>query len=275
MTNNKNRVRRTKSSWLCFGPVSCTGSDKETDHDLGPVYMKVVKEDNPKKMKSTSEKMIVGRSQKRSPRRIFSRIAKAVFFEASMKKSRKVQQDPYHILRNLSTKNEKISDVKSSRKLLKNPKIEEGNSKNSSMGTSSFRFSSSNSSCTSSSTESSSTLSSLSEQKNSKSFRSISFEPKQNALEDLKPKTIKKIYSSTANGLFLLLMSLMCLIFWGRVCAIICTSTWIYFSPLRRKTEDEDEEVVEKKIEKERMESREYKKRVVMEGFLERSHSRV
>jgi hypothetical protein len=63
------------------------------------------------------------------------------------------------------------------------------------------------------------------------------------------------------------------MLFWGRICAILCTSAGFYFVPrLRNVTKSDD--VVEKNPNShdQDYDSEEYKKKVVLEGFLERNH---
>ncbi|PIA51624.1 hypothetical protein AQUCO_01100465v1 [Aquilegia coerulea] len=293
----KNRARTKSSSWLCF-QIDCK---KEPDDDfdskprsIDPVKKIVVKQNEEKmpiaansieknwfkpKMKksssysSSSEKEICRRSRSgSSSRRTLSKIVKAVLFETTMTKSKRIKQEPCR----------DISDLKTSKEMLKKDVLDSKIcSKEEVLSTSS---SSSLSSSILSSCSSSSNLCSMSERKKSSSFRSNSLEQKQILLleESKQSKENNNITRlSPKNGLFLLLISLMVLIFWGRICAIICTSTWVYFGPVGRSNlekednnyDDNDEGIVLKPAEQE-MESREYKKRVIMEGLLERSHSR-
>ncbi|XP_059448815.1 uncharacterized protein At5g23160 [Corylus avellana] len=74
-------------------------------------------------------------------------------------------------------------------------------------------------------------------------------------------------------GLSIIMVTLIIMLFWGRICAILCTSAWFYFVPrLRNVTKSDD--VVEKNPNSldQDYDSEEYKKKVVLEGFLERNH---
>jgi len=74
-------------------------------------------------------------------------------------------------------------------------------------------------------------------------------------------------------GLSIIMVTLIIMLFWGRICAILCTSAGFYFVPrLRNVTKSDD--VVEKNPNShdQDYDSEEYKKKVVLEGFLERNH---
>lgn len=68
-----------------------------------------------------------------------------------------------------------------------------------------------------------------------------------------------------ATGLCFVLMSLVVMMFCGRVCAILWTATWLCLLPQRRLPEFDEAAVVR------RRRAEEEKRRVVMEGFLHRS----
>lgn len=74
-------------------------------------------------------------------------------------------------------------------------------------------------------------------------------------------------------GMTILIVTLAILLLWGRFCAVLCTSAWFYFIHRLRKA-GKSEEVAGKQLGagKPDMESREYKKKVVLEGLLERNH---
>ncbi|KAL3850786.1 hypothetical protein ACJIZ3_012668 [Penstemon smallii] len=68
-------------------------------------------------------------------------------------------------------------------------------------------------------------------------------------------------YSPITIGMCIFVVSLVALIIWGKIVAIMtCTSTWLYFLPGRGS-----------QIFEEVVDSDEYKKRVIMEGLLERN----
>ncbi|KAL3821558.1 hypothetical protein ACJIZ3_007463 [Penstemon smallii] len=133
-------------------------------------------------------------------------------------------------------------------------------------------FSSSNSSTTTPSSRSSS-ISSRSESE--RIGRSTSLNSKQMNLINNKPQylnTMKKDLSwskcdlnITRSGMCIFVACLGALVVWGKVFAImICTSTWLFFAPGRRVKRMES-------IVCERFDSEEYKKKVIMEGLLERN----
>lgn len=72
-------------------------------------------------------------------------------------------------------------------------------------------------------------------------------------------------------GLFLLLICLLVLIFWGKICAIFCTSTWFFLVPRSTRL------CVSPEAGKEFYSGigfEKNKKKVIMEGLLERNHAR-
>lgn len=74
-------------------------------------------------------------------------------------------------------------------------------------------------------------------------------------------------------GLSVVVVALAMVLVWGRVCAILCTSAWLYILPWLRPPDKLSQAVAEKvlAIDTINVESVEYKKKVVLEGLLERS----
>ncbi|XP_006359305.1 uncharacterized protein At5g23160 [Solanum tuberosum] len=74
-------------------------------------------------------------------------------------------------------------------------------------------------------------------------------------------------------GMSILMVTLLIMLFWGKACAIVCTCAWFYFLPRIRT---KNEAVIAGKIDGVAgdvdLNSAEYKKKVVLEGFLERNH---
>lgn len=92
---------------------------------------------------------------------------------------------------------------------------------------------------------------------------------KQNSVEDRR----KRKCGSDKALCLLLIVSLLVLILWGKFFAILCTSVWFYLLPLSRRRKCKGEvSCVEESNE---FDSVQYKKKVIMEGMLERKHSRV
>ncbi|WCJ40083.1 hypothetical protein M5689_021015 [Euphorbia peplus] len=77
-------------------------------------------------------------------------------------------------------------------------------------------------------------------------------------------------------GMSIIMVTLVIILIWGRLCAIICTCTWLYFIPRLRKNGEPAGQTVQNGLESEEpdFDSEEYKKRVVLVGFLERNHNR-
>ncbi|CAK9144607.1 unnamed protein product [Ilex paraguariensis] len=207
------------------------------------------------------------RSTKKRLHRSFSRVLKAVLFDTSLAmeiRNRKSRKNLFGIKSNQSSKREKISNS-----IKEKPTSKQSSDVNDllRMDSSSSSLEFSSSTITSSSFSSSCTSSSITS--NSRSFIANSMDIKQGYKQT---STITKKtrdcghYFSSNIGLCLILVCLLVLIFWGRTCAILCTSTWLFFA--RRGING----IVspEKEIDWE-----EHKKRVIMEGLLERNRSRV
>ncbi|KAI9187064.1 hypothetical protein LWI28_023976 [Acer negundo] len=141
---------------------------------------------------------------------------------------------------------------------------------------------------TSSSSACSSSLSSDARQRYSdgiKLFRSNnSFDGKQKQDMNFHNQERRKGCSGPNNiGCCFLVISLFVLVFWGRVCAIVCTSTWLFFVPQRWRSS-----IINGSSSKNvgsssknvgdyanaKLHSEKYKKKIIMEGLLERNHSR-
>lgn len=83
-----------------------------------------------------------------------------------------------------------------------------------------------------------------------------------------------RIYNSydTAFGLSVVLVTLVILIVWGRLCAILCTSAWFYLFPrIRRVSENDIIKNMNKASNDLYLDSVVYKKKVILEGLLERN----
>ncbi|XP_059310262.1 uncharacterized protein At5g23160-like [Lycium ferocissimum] len=71
----------------------------------------------------------------------------------------------------------------------------------------------------------------------------------------------------------ILMVTLLIMLFWGKACAIICTCAWFYFLPRVSNTGDHCWKGWQLGIAGGiNVNSEEYKKKVVLEGFLERNH---
>lgn len=79
-------------------------------------------------------------------------------------------------------------------------------------------------------------------------------------------------------GMSVLVVTLVIMIFWGRFCAILCTSAWLYFIPRFRDSVvvvDDDDHHDDAKMKSKNvvdLDSEEYKKKVIMEGLLGRNN---
>ncbi|XVF66994.1 hypothetical protein PTKIN_Ptkin10aG0084600 [Pterospermum kingtungense] len=70
-------------------------------------------------------------------------------------------------------------------------------------------------------------------------------------------------------GMSIIIVTLILMLLWGRLCAILCTSAWFYFCPLFRTTIYNNDSPSKSSPD---LNSEEYKKKVVLEGLLERNH---
>lgn len=68
-------------------------------------------------------------------------------------------------------------------------------------------------------------------------------------------------------GMSIVVMTLMIMLLWGKLCAILCASAWFYFVPRLRSEDDVKNGLIQREF---NLDSEDYKKRVVLEGFLER-----
>ncbi|KAL2339399.1 hypothetical protein Fmac_007339 [Flemingia macrophylla] len=88
-----------------------------------------------------------------------------------------------------------------------------------------------------------------------------------------KAKSARRSSYDPVVGMSVLVVTLVIVIFWGRLCAILCTSLWLYCTPRFRKVNDTNDPHTTKPNDVVvDLDSEEYKKKVIMEGLLERNH---
>ncbi|GFZ21348.1 hypothetical protein Acr_29g0005100 [Actinidia rufa] len=78
-------------------------------------------------------------------------------------------------------------------------------------------------------------------------------------------------------GMSIIMVTLVIMLVWGRLCAILCTSAWFYLTPRLRNTATGSGVQVENgsnRVDPD-LNYEEQKKKVVLEGFLERKHRNV
>lgn len=196
-----------------------------------------------------------GRREKSANGRL-SRIMKAVLSGRSLRgKSRSFRSEISNSMKEYPRKRQNLSD--------------EENLKANSKHSSSLRCSSAPfaSTYSRSSTRTSNNTRPLPERRNSL-IRSNSSGPKQRL--DIAQKHGNEGCGFNA-GLFLLLICLLVLIFWGKICAIFCTSTWFFLVPRSSRL------CVSPEAGKEFYSGigfEKNKKKVIMEGLLGRNHAR-
>ncbi|KAK3021390.1 hypothetical protein RJ639_046798 [Escallonia herrerae] len=273
------KTRGRRKLFVCFRPADVGEGAVKKKREAVPAgdqpvltYISVgkgVKESAviPEVLKSLSDASsggdVVVTGSRTKPQRRLSRVLKAVFFEASLMKKLGIKKSRESSRSNssLSTKSDKCSSSTNGKSLQREFSEPDDTFRTSSRSSSLFSSSINSTSYTSSITSGSRSLSDR-----RASFGSNSVEPKQ-----VYTQGTKRVYYGSSIGLCLLLVSLLVLIFWGKICAILCTSTWLFFAPRRLNCVDRLENVVDSPD----VDSGEYKKRVIMEGLLERNRSRV
>ncbi|KAG8386247.1 hypothetical protein BUALT_Bualt03G0129100 [Buddleja alternifolia] len=249
LSTSKDLMSRTNSNFFaCFKPV--------------------VADDQPSFVSSPpSEDKSGGGRRRKAVTRTFSRAMKAVFFKTSLVKKiriRKSRQEHYRSSGNLSSsKHEKFIN-----KMKMNSSYQEFSDTEGIFRTNSNR----SSLFTSTSPSSASSVSSNSRSGSKRIKESTS-------LDDLKQINrknrkqnggSKRIYNST-NGMYIIFVCLVAVVFLGKAFAIVaCTSTWLFLAPCSHRRS----EVVDSPI-KEVVNLKEHKKRVIMEGLLDRNRPRV
>lgn len=76
-------------------------------------------------------------------------------------------------------------------------------------------------------------------------------------------------------GAVIIMVTLVVMVIWGKICAILCTAAWFYFVPRYRANLDRSYAIKFKNAGADRLDfdSREYKKRVVLQGLLHRNQN--
>lgn len=227
------------------------------EHKDGEVFPQIFPTNLP-----SSSKESTAYPEKKGHKKNISRLLKAILFETSLAKKIK--------------KRELLQKVKQSEKVEKesNPEKNSVDSKNKEfakkdddgVNISNSNMTGSSHSSLWSSSSSSLSLDSKSLSDTSRLFRSNSSEFK---LKQDNMQGNGKGQTSTI-GLCLVLVSLMVLVLWGKVCAILCTSTWLFLVPRCSKARNNSSQKI---LDYEGIDSKEYKKMIIMEGLLERNRN--
>lgn len=86
------------------------------------------------------------------------------------------------------------------------------------------------------------------------------------------PKKAQNAYDPVV-GMSVLVVTLVIMLFWGRLCAILCISVWLYCTRRFRKNDEDLQRRKSKRVDLDLdLDSEEYKKKVIMEGLLGRNH---
>ncbi|GLU23464.1 hypothetical protein SLE2022_394650 [Rubroshorea leprosula] len=241
--NGTGRFSRSKSFSLCFKPVVMDGFSVEST-EPSSTY------DPVEPLPPMSMSFDVKDKKNKGTRRRLSRLISAVLFETSLGK--KV------IKRKLSQRLTDNSLQPKTQKLIPNefPEHQE------SLGEEDMRTAST---LSSSLRYQSSMLSPYSSCLSERNAVRTSIQP---CTQGVIGAESRKGYFGPNAGLSLLLISLLILTFWGRICAIFCTTTWLFFIPRWRIKPGRSEKMVKLSPE---IESELYRKKAIMEGLLERN----
>lgn len=123
-----------------------------------------------------------------------------------------------------------------------------------------------------SSSSSSSSSNSIPESKISSRNSSVPVRPKRRNSHH--QDSAVKCCSGFNYGVYLLLISLIVTVLWGRLFGIVFTSIWLYFLPCCCESSNRRPESERKCLSSTERETRDYKKRVIMEGLLQRNKNR-
>ncbi|XP_077242127.1 uncharacterized protein LOC143882534 [Tasmannia lanceolata] len=276
-TRGKNRLL------LCFRPIGLEVEKKSNGKERSgdPLFTffqenlilsASSKSENPE---VEEEDVVVDHRRRKITSRIFSRVLKTVASEnlATKDRSGKARKDSNRIqIRKHSDSPDEMPVPEISRESLP-----EDDRKTESVFSSSSFSRSMTSSSDASSSERKFTL--LSDQR-TRSLPVYSGTSNESNLQQTRRKTGETAIGNynSATGLYLMLISLSVLLFWGRICAIIWTSTCLYFAPCLKTdvySSETDESSPESTPKSPEIYSKEYKKRVIMKGLLERSNSRI
>ncbi|GMN63018.1 hypothetical protein TIFTF001_032095 [Ficus carica] len=268
-TKSKNKTTRSKGNnlFMCFRPVGVLepdGSGREGDPVLAYIAVQRKKESvavfpkaspaNDTVAVPSEEKEEDFHGKKISGSRRLSDVLKAVFFEVSLarkiKKVRSNKKTPSKFLsesarydyHNSTNKDDFEFDFDFGQRISHSV---------SALATSSSTLSATNSNSLCPSCPSSSVTKTT-------PFRSTSTRSRKTQ------ENVHHQYSQKDCGLLLMLISLLVLVFWGKICAIFCTSTWLFFMPRGIKYHDRIESPPPAEN------SSEFKRKIVMEGLLAR-----
>ncbi|KAJ4981296.1 hypothetical protein NE237_032133 [Protea cynaroides] len=234
------KIRARKQFLLCFRPVvmdeKLTSDGQPGSGDQVFTYFAVA---------DKGDFMIPSHRPRKGARRIFSAMVNTIFSGS------KVRQDPYSLNCSQSGKREKLLDFDD---LYTDSSV------------------SSSSSSSSSSTSISSSSSDLCQKQSNRSVGEIdcSSSLQESRQETKKKKTVGFGRYSSSYGLLLLLISFSMVILWGRLCAILFTSTLFYLFPRLDIKTHLPEDVG--KLDRLDVDSKYYKKSVILGGLLKRNH---
>ncbi|KAI6687370.1 hypothetical protein NL676_024198 [Syzygium grande] len=189
------------------------------------------------------------KKKKKKGLKLFSRASKAVFSETSLEKKmqkRKSTKDSLESINNLSTKADRILKL---------------------MHQNSGGRVSDNDDVWITESDASTSLHSSIATTTSPSLSSSRFNL--SAVEDGKERPL----SAENSAICLLLLTLLVLVLWGKVCAIVCTSTWLFLVP-RWSIINCTKSPLENCDDSSYVDSAEYKKKIILEGLLQRKRSR-
>ncbi|XP_022734799.1 uncharacterized protein At5g23160-like [Durio zibethinus] len=263
--------QRSSSFCLCFDSVvvlengSVVGEASEPSEGVEPVVSLAV---NMSPVDKDKDVGFFGRKNKLG-RWGFSRYFKAVFFETSLMKkvrNKKLGQKLHRAYNNIkhSKPKSKSKSTKNIPSMNNNPSCEDNHSTRS---TSTFSSTSTNSSL------SSTTAATITATTSRCSSSSLSCNSRPCVSQSVETNVPRKYCSGFNVGKCL--VSLLVLVIWGKICAIFCTSTWLFFTCRSIKHVRSENIAVDHHRDSPETDTEIYnKKKIIMEGLLERDHSR-
>ncbi|XVE80239.1 hypothetical protein DITRI_Ditri14bG0123700 [Diplodiscus trichospermus] len=203
--------------------------------------------------------------QNKLGRRSFSRYVKAVLFETSLLKKMRNQKSRQKLHRNHNRDKSKPTQIFYSKSVnnISSMNTDHNQSTSSSTSSSSLFSTSTTTNSLSSSSASSTTAS-----------RCLSLSERNNMQAKVRNHGDGKGCNGLNVGICSILISLLVLVIWGKICAIFCTSAWLFFAYRWNTIKLVPSENIAAGHRFVDIDTELYKKKVIMEGLLERNHSR-
>ncbi|XWS51993.1 hypothetical protein CRYUN_Cryun11dG0029400 [Craigia yunnanensis] len=249
---------------MCFDPDGLEVGEGERWEGVEPVVSSTVN-----MISDDKDNDVVGSSSRKNKlgRRSFSRYVKAVLFDTSLMKKMRNQKLGKELYRTNNSDKSKPKNIFNSESL-----------NNISLMNNNTSCTEDNHSTTSSTFSSSLWTTSVTTSSSSSTMASRCSSLSESVENSMQVKVGNYGNGKGCNGFNVgicsFVISLFVLVIWGKVCAIFCTSTWLFFGyqwstiklvPSENITVDRHFPEIDTEL---------YKKKVIMEGLLERNHNR-